>query len=265
MNNNQTKEKSQTNIHKDHRLRRKTSFLQSGLASFSDIEKLEFILFYAISQKDTNPIAHRLLDTFGSFRGVMEAPVEALAKIEGMGMHSAILINLIHQSFNAYSSSNNRTTINKVTEAKEYVSNALDGLAHEVFILICLNENGRILQTKTITSESSQKVDISIKTLTRTAINCNAAKVILGHNHPNGSPLPSDEDISFTSNFFLNCLLLDIKVVDHIITSPKGAFSFLHHKIMDSIKSTTIPKISGNKKALNSLNQPETIYINDEE
>ena len=263
MNEKTTKDKSPSEIHKDHRTRRKTSFLKSGLSSFSDIEKLEFILFYAISRKDTNPIAHRLLDTFGSFRNVMEAPIDALAKIDGMGMHSAILINLIHQTFNAYTSSNNLTSINKVSEAKKYISNALQGLAHEVFILVCLNENGKIIQTKTLTSESSQKVDISIKTLTKTAINCNAVKVILGHNHPNGIPFPSDEDISFTSNFFLNCLLLDIKVVDHIITSPKGEFSFLHHKVMDSIKETTIPKISGNKKALVSLNQPETIYIDD--
>ena len=260
-----TKDKTPSQIHKDHRARRKASYLKSGLTSFSDIEKLEFILFYAINQKDTNPIAHRLIDTFGSFRGVMEAPVEALAKVDGMGMHSAILINLIHQSFNAYSSSNNLTSISRVTEAKEYVSNALQGHQHEVFILICLSEHGKIIQTKTLTSESSQKVDISIKTLTRTAINCNAAKVILGHNHPNGIPVPSDEDISFTSNFFLNCLLLDIKVVDHIITSPKGTFSFLHGKIMDTIKATTLPKIAGNKKALFSLQQPETSYIDNEQ
>ena len=83
----ENKKKTPSEIHKHHRIRRKASFLNSGFSSFSDIEKLEFILFYSISQKDTNPIAHNLIDAFGSFDAVLEAPIEKLKEVEGVGEH----------------------------------------------------------------------------------------------------------------------------------------------------------------------------------
>lgn len=259
-----TEEKTPSEIHKDHRSRRKTSYLHSGLGSFSDVEKLEFILFYAINQKDTNPIAHRLLDTFGSFRNVLEAPIEALASVKGMGLHSAILINLIYQSMHAYASSYNLSSINKVSEAKKFVEGALFGRSQEDFIIICLSESNKILNTKIITSESTKRVDLSHSNLILFALNSHASKIIIGHNHPNGTPCPSDEDLLFTSNAYMNFLINDIVLLDHIIISPVGNFSFLHNKLIDTIKDDTIPKIRGNKKAQTLLKQPETSYIDDD-
>ena len=93
--------KSET-IHKDHRSRMKETYLKVGFEAFSDIEKLEFILFYAISRKDTNPMAHKLIDTFGSFDKVLEAPIEALIKVDGLGEHSAILLNLFLKTISVY-------------------------------------------------------------------------------------------------------------------------------------------------------------------
>lgn len=72
-------------IHDDHRQRVRQRFLESGLGSFNDIQVLELLLFYCIPRRDTNPIAHALLDHFGSFSQVMEAPVEELKKVNGMG------------------------------------------------------------------------------------------------------------------------------------------------------------------------------------
>ena len=82
-------------IHSGHRQRVKERFLQEGLDNFSDVQVLEFLLFYCIPRQDTNPVAHRLLDTFGSFAQVMEAPVEELKKVEGMGHSAAIFLSLV--------------------------------------------------------------------------------------------------------------------------------------------------------------------------
>ena len=90
----ENKFKSPSEIHKHHRQRMKHSYLSSGFSSFSDIEKLEFVLYFAMAQKDTNPIAHKLLDEFKSFDKVLEAPIESLMAIDGIGEHSAILLHL---------------------------------------------------------------------------------------------------------------------------------------------------------------------------
>ena len=259
-----TTDKSSKNTHKDHRSRRKTSYLAGGFESFSDVEKLEFILFYAINQKDTNPIAHRLLDTFGSFKNVIEAPIEALTSVKGLGQHSAILINLIYQSMLAYSASHNLTSIKNVTDAKKVVSGCLFGNTKEELVLICLSESNKILMTKKLTSESPVKVDVSLSTIILTALNCRATKIIIGHNHPNGMPYPSDDDLKFTSNLFLNLLMNDVVLVDHIITSPNGSFSFLHNKLIDCIKEDALLKLKGNNKALNLLKQPQSSYVDNE-
>ena len=72
-------------MHDGHRQRMKRRYLQSSLDSFDDLAILEFLLYYAIPRRDTNPIAHRLLDRYGSLASVLEAPREDLQKVEGIG------------------------------------------------------------------------------------------------------------------------------------------------------------------------------------
>ena len=82
-------------VHKGHRERLKARFLETGLDSFTDVQALELLLFYAIPQKDTNPIAHALLGRFGSLSQVLDAPLEALKKVPGISDHSASLLRLV--------------------------------------------------------------------------------------------------------------------------------------------------------------------------
>ena len=82
-------------VHKGHRERLKRRFLETGLDSFTDVQALELLLFYAIPQKDTNPIAHALLDRFGSLSQVLDADVEELKKVPGISDHAATLLRLV--------------------------------------------------------------------------------------------------------------------------------------------------------------------------
>lgn len=94
--------------HKHHRQRLKERFLQEGLDSFDPVNILELMLFYAIPQGDTNPTAHRLLDTFGSLSGVMNASVENLCQVKGVGQHAATLIKLFAAVVRPYLDDANR-------------------------------------------------------------------------------------------------------------------------------------------------------------
>ena len=82
-------------IHRGHRERVKQEFLKGGLEAFSDVRALELLLFYALPQGDVNPLAHRLLDTFGSLAGVLDAGMEDLKNVPGIGEHAAILLKLV--------------------------------------------------------------------------------------------------------------------------------------------------------------------------
>ena len=73
------------NIHNKHRERLRERFTKEGLDSFSEINALELLLFFCLPRIDTNPIAHELLGRFGSFAGVLDAPVEELKKVKGIG------------------------------------------------------------------------------------------------------------------------------------------------------------------------------------
>ena len=74
------------NIHQGHREKMRQRFLKSGLESFADHEALELLLYYAIPRRDTNPIAHRLMERYGSLTAVLSAPAEDLKKVEGIGI-----------------------------------------------------------------------------------------------------------------------------------------------------------------------------------
>ncbi|MEG0035622.1 MAG: UPF0758 domain-containing protein, partial [Oscillospiraceae bacterium] len=89
-------------VHDGHRERMKNRLLEQGLDTFDDHNVLELLLFFSVPRQDTNPIAHELLDHFGSLEAVFEAPTEELAKINGIGDNSVALLRLIPEVSRRY-------------------------------------------------------------------------------------------------------------------------------------------------------------------
>jgi len=237
------KQKSSSEIHKNHRARMKETYLKSGFSAFSDIEKLEFILFYAVSRKDTNPIAHKLIDEFGSFDKVLEAPIEKLVKIEGLGEHSAILLTLLLQATSEYGKDKCASYIHGTSSAKEYCKNLFMGKFNEEFYVICIDNNNKVVNTKLINTGNQSEVNIDIREITKLAINTHSNRIILAHNHPQGKARPSDEDIAFTSKIMFSCLINDIEILDHIIVSQDAQFSLEESTMLREIKRDSFRRI----------------------
>lgn len=254
-------ETKNTSIHKEHRKRMKDIFLKNGFNAFSDVQKLEFILYFSIPRKDTNPIAHHLLDTFGSFDKVLEAPIEKLQNVPGVGEHSAIMISSYLKLIDCYGKSKCETSISGTSTAKAYCKNLYRGKKIEEFYMLCLTNANRIISCNLINQGTASEVPVDIRKLTNIIVSNNCERVLITHNHPHGSARPSDEDISFTSKIVSSCILNNIEVVDHIIVSGETAFSFEEARILRELKRDAIKKIPGfSKREFDKFGQESNNY-----
>ena len=127
--------------HEGHRQRLRRRFLLEGLDNFDEVQVLELLLFYAIPRRDTNPIAHALLEQFGSLSGVLEAPVSALAQVPGMGENGATLLQLVTAASRYYmiQRSSAGQVLNTVERCGAYLTPRFFGLRDEAVCALCLD------------------------------------------------------------------------------------------------------------------------------
>jgi hypothetical protein len=136
--------KKEVLMHEHHRKRMKERFLREGIAYFEPHNVLELLLFYAIPQKDTNEIAHRLIERFGSLSAVFEAPFSELIQVEGIKEHSATLIKLIPELAGRYVSESYGTKgvlLPTLDDAAEYLKSKYIGVTKEIVYLLLLDKN----------------------------------------------------------------------------------------------------------------------------
>lgn len=213
-------------IHKEHRSRVKRRFIEEGLTNFADHEALELLLFFAIPQKDTNDLAHRLLEDFGSLRRVLEAPPEQLMQTKGIGEHAAILLNLVSGMSNKYMISELPvTSLGSVEEIGGYLKDRFIGFRDEVVMLLCLDARRVPLVCRIIHRGSVNAAEISVRKVVEAAIAVNATTVILAHNHPSGIAVPSMEDIVTTRRMGYALNAVQITLEDHLVFADRDFVS----------------------------------------
>ena len=208
-------------IHKGHRDRLKQRFLEEGLDNFTDIQVLELLLFFAIPVKDTNPIAHALLDHFGSLSQVLEADVEELKKVPGIKDHAATLLALVTQLCRYYqvNCAQQNQILTTLEDCGRYLVPRFFGRTKETVFLLCLDAKCKVLCCKEIGEGSVNAASISVRKVVETALNANATSVVLAHNHPSGLALPSDEDVLTTKRLHNALQAVDIVLADHMVVA----------------------------------------------
>lgn len=215
-------------VHDGHRERMKQRFIGHGLDNFDDHTVLEFLLFYAIPRRDTNELAHRLLERFGSLSAVFEARYEDLLRVEGVGENAAILLRLIPQASRRYQISKNAGE--RILRTSEDAGRLLVPLylyaREEIVYLLCLDSKCRLISRRELGRGTLGETEVSIRAIVETALSQNAAAVILSHNHVDGYALPSREDELTTCRIRDALLLVGITLADHIIVCGDDYVSF---------------------------------------
>lgn len=222
-------------IHAGHRQRMQEVFVKSGMDGFSDVQVLEYLLGYALARVDTNVLAHRLLDEFGSLYRVFEAPLEQLVRVPGIGMRTACLLRFTASLWNRVELSKYqseryfRTT--KVINA--YLTAQIGDYREERAFLLCLDSNCKMVDFRELSRGSVNSVNVPYRKVVEAALMSNASSVVLAHNHINGNPLPSVEDIEYTRGLHRALKLVNVALVDHVVVSEHTAISMRVSGMLD--------------------------------
>ena len=208
-------------IHDGHRKRKKEQFLRHGLDAFADHEALELLLYYAIPRSDTNPVAHRLMERFGSLEGVFSASPEELEKVEGVGKNAATLLSLLMPLWRRMKSGSGSgdTILNSAERSGTYFIDRFLGVKQEELHEACLDAKGKLLACCRVAEGSVDSVSVNVRRIVENALRFGASNVILSHNHPSGVALPSGEDERMTLAVWDALHAVGIELVDHIIVA----------------------------------------------
>ncbi len=225
-------------VHDGHRERLRARFAEHGLDSFNELNALELLLCYAIPRRDTNEIAHRLLDAFGSLSGVFQASMQELTSVPGIGENAATLILMVPQIVKKAHVSKAKETkiIRNSTDAGNYLLPYFLDEPDEIVMMLCLDNKRAVICCREMGRGVVNCVDANIRRMVETALKVKTTTVIVAHNHPNGVALPSREDDNFTRTLYRSLGLLGITLEDHIIVANDEFVSLADSGIMHLFK-----------------------------
>jgi len=214
-------------MHDGHRRRLRERFRLEGLEHFQPHEVLELLLFYARARGDVNPLAHRLLDVFGSLKGVLEAPADRLMAVEGVGEETATLISMMVPMFRRYEMClcEQPRKLIRYVDVLDYCRALLTGLRKERFYVISISSQMKILGQRIVAEGSLSEVPAYPRLVAETVLNHNAYGVILCHNHPGGEAVPSMGDVDITRELESMLAKLGVALMDHIIVADGQTYS----------------------------------------
>ena len=210
---------AEKSTHGGHRERLKKRFREDGLDGFTDIQALELLLFYAIPQKDTNPIAHELLNRFGSLSQVLEANPAELEKVEGISGHSAMLLHLVTAMGRRYQVDRVHQVrcLTTLDEIGRYLVSFFFGRKQETVFLLCLDAKCKVLCCREMGEGDINSASISPRRIVEAALGAGATSAILAHNHPSGVAVPSAADVAATRRIAAALAAVEIRLVDHLV------------------------------------------------
>jgi DNA repair protein RadC len=201
------------------------------------VETNEYLLHCCITRKDTKQIAHSLIDNFGNLANVLDASKEDLKKIEGIGDISAVFLHTLPFVFERYLQSKReaKPILTCPHDIYEYLGKSISHLPREEFYVIGLDNSNNVINKKLLATGGIDSVSIKLQDAVKFALNTNASKIILLHNHPTSDENPSVEDIEITRRLHAGLSINGIELSDHLIVNYEGkSFSFAHNGLIKS-------------------------------
>jgi DNA repair protein RadC len=213
-----------------HRQRLRDRFLKSGLTSFADYEVVELLLTLAIPRSDVKQPAKALVARFRNLRGILDAPIEELRTVPGIGIVTPVALQIIKAAATLYLQQRGEggDSLADPTRLEEFWRMRIGSLPNEVFEVAYLDSAYRLLRdgVETLEEGTVDRAAVYPRKVFESALKRGAAALVLAHNHPNGNVTPSEHDKLLTRAIVLGAETLHLKVVDHLIVTVQETFSF---------------------------------------
>ncbi len=218
------------NIHRGHRLRLKKLLREGGANRLSEYQLLEALLFFAIPREDTNPLAHRLIEKFGTWPAVLTASYEDLCRVDGVSEHTATLLMLCGQLIPLYHEETQKHRPLESEDAMaEYLRARFVNEKNEKLVLLSLNNRKEPLACTVVNTGNITAVEAGTREIIEIALRTGATTVVLAHNHPAGHAVPSVEDIAVTKQLVSALNLVNVALYDHLIFAKNEYISLRNH------------------------------------
>lgn len=204
---------------RDHRRRLRSRFVEGGAAAMPDYELLELVLFRAIPRQDVKPLAHRLLDRFGGFAGVLAAPPQRLAEVPGAGEAVIAELKIVEAAAQRLARAKvmNRPALTSWDALLDYCHTVMAHRETEHFRVLYLDRKNCLIADEELARGTVDHVPVYPREIVKRALELNASALILVHNHPSGDPTPSDQDVIVTGQIQDAAQILGITLHDHIV------------------------------------------------
>lgn len=205
--------------HTGHRERMKAEFLVRGLEGWPDHRVLELLLFYTIPQGDVNDLAHELVERFGSLAGVLDASVEELKKVKGVGDHTAVFLRMLPAVLGRYQGARTRLSaiINSPEEAYAWLEPYFFGARNEMVYVLCMDGKRQVLGVRKVAEGSIEMAEVNTRRIAEEAIGLRAAQIYVAHNHVSNLAIPSQADWLTTDTLRGALRPIGIELIDHLV------------------------------------------------
>ncbi len=228
------KKKLPDHSHNFHRKHMRERFYEAGFRGMADHNVLEMLLYFGIPRKDTNDIAHDLINRFGSYADVFEASIHDLMKVKGMTETAACLIKMVIPFYNRYveNLSKRKPSPVKPEEVADYLRpKYYEGSCRERVFVLCYDSSNHLITCRLLNEGDICSSAFDIREFGRIVLETNCSSVIISHNHPHSMSLPSKDDIRVTEAVIKLLDTFKVTLLDHIIVDDEGFTSLATHKL----------------------------------
>lgn len=226
-------------VHDGHRQRMRERISQSGLSTLQPHEVLEYLLYPFVPRKDTNEIAHSLIDKFGTLAGVFNSDAKRLKEVNGMTENAALFLSSLPDVIRLYISEMNmpRISLKGRGVARNFMGSKLFGVREENLLVAALDAHDQLILCDKLATGSGDSVSLNVRAVVDFALANKASSVLIAHNHPSGKPKPSQSDVDMTMELYIALSSVRVNLQDHIIFCDNQYYSFEENGLLQRIKN----------------------------
>ena len=202
--------------------------VRDGAAALSNPELLALLLRVGVRGKSAVELGRDILQHFGSLHGLFGATLNDFSEVHGLGMAKYAQLQAVMELAQRAIGEQLQTgaTMESPELVKRYLRIRLGGQHHESFVVLFLDVRARLIADKELFRGTLTQASVYPREVVKAALACNAASVILAHNHPSGVAEPSHADLHLTRLLTQALALVEIRVLDHFVVAGPLVHSF---------------------------------------